>query len=192
MPTSFIASTTNGLTSLFVGIVLALVARSPNFLANPSAIWLLPAFSTHTERIVGLIFSYSTSFIYFSSIWSASMVDAFLNVLVKSAPDYLDWNGWVLPSADKNCSHIWYWIIFVERNGGQKAKCIVELWRAAQKKSPDRGAEVRPKVGCRMENLGRTLSSIWNFWKQHDRSSISRATVLRLFCLPAELAFSDD
>src|SRR5271154_5995957 len=49
-PFSLIASTTTGFT-LWDGIVPALEASSPYFLAKASAIWLLPAFSTHTNNI---------------------------------------------------------------------------------------------------------------------------------------------
>ena len=53
IPLSLMASTTTGFT-LEEGTVPALEAFRPRFLANASAIWLLPAFSTHTNRIVPL------------------------------------------------------------------------------------------------------------------------------------------
>lgn len=54
MPTSFIAFTAKGFSSV-TGLVPALIALFPfgaYLLKNPSAIWLLAAFSMQTKRIV--------------------------------------------------------------------------------------------------------------------------------------------
>jgi hypothetical protein len=50
IPFSFMAWTTTALT-FEEGTVPALEALIPRFLAKASAIWLLPAFSTHTNNI---------------------------------------------------------------------------------------------------------------------------------------------
>src|SRR5574337_191550 len=67
-PISFIASTATGLIS-GVGLDPALTGIHPSgayFLKNPSAIWLLPAFSTHTKRIFFSLLCFPKNFMALS------------------------------------------------------------------------------------------------------------------------------